>query len=653
MKISNVNNRFIPWCFFLLKYPSLSPSTNQGRLRPPSPVLWILPRLLGPLLLGILLVSSNLQLAKALSPTKLSKTASSKENPQPPQAKSLASINTPQAMIQLANQEAALENYPKAIALYEEVLKKYPQETTLKKNLSVIYTNQGVQLQRKKDYAGAHELFEKALVLAPQQPEIKRALASNYYFQGEALAAKDPKAFSNIRALYEKANDLAPQEHAFKQALVYSWLREAQEQTDNHQLEAALETLKQAQLEDPENLVIRDSMTNLALRLGSEDPQQAQKWFDQALSWDPSPETHHKIQYLQKKDNGSSASGKSLEPLSSFSSSSSRSASASSPIVPRSIDGMILKMEKELGLSPAPETSLVQRLEAIEKTLKGSSPGEDATDIKGNSQTPGIQQRTESLYQALFGTRSSESSSESSIEVSHETGEDTYIQDILKSTQGNVIRWSKFPLRIYIDEPKDLKGFDKAYMTEVEKALDAWKLDTQGFISTVIVKNSAAADIQIFWDDLAFSDRFNDASLAPEFYKHYTPPKPSPLLKAISVASMLTPGIFSIAPTAVGAAMQYQQLQKVQVIIDESKIQLNLGSVKGLATPEAKKTKVFNMALHELGHALGLKGHSPNSEDLMNASFLNKEDALSPSSRDIKTLQLLYNRPASIVLNIR
>ncbi|MBY0403874.1 MAG: matrixin family metalloprotease, partial [Cyanobacteria bacterium] len=441
------------------------------------------------------------------------------------------------------------------------------------------------------------------------------------------------------------ANDLAPQEHAFKQALVYSWLREAQDQTDNHQPEAALETLKQAQLEDPENLVIRDSMTNLALRLGRENPQQAQKWFDQALSWDPSPETHRKIESLQKKGATSVEAEKSLEPLATFSASGSSSHSAaSSSTAPRSIDGMLLKMEKELGLSPAPETSLVQRLEAIEKTLKGSSSAEDDTNIKGNSQTPGIQKRTESLYQALFGASSLESTREATNPMmAQETGEDTYIQDILKSTQGNVIRWSKFPLRIYIDEPKDLKGFDKAYITEVEKALDAWKLDTQGFISTVVVKNSAAADIQIFWDDLAFSDRFNDASLAPEFYKHYTPPKASPLLKAILVASMLTPGIFSIAPTAVGAAMQYQQLQKVQVIIDESKIQLNLGTLKGLASPEAKKTKVFNLALHELGHALGLKGHSPNSEDLMNTSFLNKEAALSPSSRDIKTLQLLYN----------
>ena len=46
--------------------------------------------------------------------------------------------------------------------------------------------------------------------------------------------------------------------------------------------------------------------------------------------------------------------------------------------------------------------------------------------------------------------------------------------------------------------------------------------------------------------------------------------------------------------------------------------------------------------MHELGHALGILGHSPNSEDVMYASTLPSENALL-SAKDASTIVALYS----------
>lgn len=52
---------------------------------------------------------------------------------------------------------------------------------------------------------------------------------------------------------------------------------------------------------------------------------------------------------------------------------------------------------------------------------------------------------------------------------------------------------------------------------------------------------------------------------------------------------------------------------------------------------------VHRILLHEMGHALGLTGHSPDDGDIMGAPP--RQDVTSLSQRDRATLQMLYARP--------
>ena len=62
---------------------------------------------------------------------------------------------------------------------------------------------------------------------------------------------------------------------------------------------------------------------------------------------------------------------------------------------------------------------------------------------------------------------------------------------------------------------------------------------------------------------------------------------------------------------------------------------------------------VYNTMLHELGHALGILGHSQDSEDVMYKEITTKHhyDLMSFSDRDIETFKILYSHRNSLISN--
>jgi predicted Zn-dependent protease len=54
---------------------------------------------------------------------------------------------------------------------------------------------------------------------------------------------------------------------------------------------------------------------------------------------------------------------------------------------------------------------------------------------------------------------------------------------------------------------------------------------------------------------------------------------------------------------------------------------------------------VHRVMLHEMGHALGLTGHSPEPGDIMYGGGMSRSTAEGLSARDRSTLRILYSRP--------
>ncbi|MCP9772946.1 matrixin family metalloprotease [Synechococcus sp. Tobar12-5m-g] len=67
--------------------------------------------------------------------------------------------------------------------------------------------------------------------------------------------------------------------------------------------------------------------------------------------------------------------------------------------------------------------------------------------------------------------------------------------------------------------------------------------------------------------------------------------------------------------------------------------------VEVLISPEQRRAAIEATALHELGHAFGLWGHSPDPADVM-AAVPGAEPVLRLSPRDLATLRWLYSKPS-------
>lgn len=65
---------------------------------------------------------------------------------------------------------------------------------------------------------------------------------------------------------------------------------------------------------------------------------------------------------------------------------------------------------------------------------------------------------------------------------------------------------------------------------------------------------------------------------------------------------------------------------------------LNTGTSADAEDPAGRDAQFYRLALHELGHALGIRGHSAESSDIM----FSHPTAANLSDRDVETLRKLY-----------
>lgn len=173
-----------------------------------------------------------------------------------------------------------------------------------------------------------------------------------------------------------------------------------------------------------------------------------------------------------------------------------------------------------------------------------------------------------------------------------------------KVPMGNqIIRWEDdaFPLMVY------MTGGDEAYQSVVKKAFDYWTYASRNFFSFAYTKNEKDADIIV---EIAGSAKSNCTGSEECMYiLAYTAPE-----------------------------IKHDILKNMVMII----------YAKDPAGNSVPLYSIYETTLHEIGHALGIMGHSENPENLMYSSGKNNESEYfrphrtALSSQDINTLRYLY-----------
>lgn len=185
-------------------------------------------------------------------------------------------------------------------------------------------------------------------------------------------------------------------------------------------------------------------------------------------------------------------------------------------------------------------------------------------------------------------------------------GKDNYLDDITEN--GRIIRWSlaKMPLKLYIERsPQGIRNFQPSFISEVRKAMQLWCGILSHQMSFVEVNDPVQADIRVTWTN-----------------------------------TIDTHGHDSDGGTAYTAGLTLPNLRDEQ--LQNMAVQIATFDIQG----KPQNTDIiYAVAIHELGHSLGILGHSNNPRDIM---YAQNQHVTAPSPRDINTIRKLYTEVADV-----
>lgn len=192
-----------------------------------------------------------------------------------------------------------------------------------------------------------------------------------------------------------------------------------------------------------------------------------------------------------------------------------------------------------------------------------------------------------------------------------------YFSEIAPISSVGYLIWSKFPVTVYIQAPtlEQLETFEgkslQAWVTFVSQAVAEWSV----YFPLKIIADPETADITIW--------------------------RRRPGLRLSETGEILP---------ARSAEANYQLYHIYQQKSDNSTDNLPDNLPESLAhkftillSPTQTGSYIQSAAKHELGHALGIWGHSPLETDVMYLAQVRNSPPISP--RDINTLQRIYQQP--------
>lgn len=165
---------------------------------------------------------------------------------------------------------------------------------------------------------------------------------------------------------------------------------------------------------------------------------------------------------------------------------------------------------------------------------------------------------------------------------------DNYLSYIITDNQ-KAHRWKSFPVSVYI-EPKKQKF-------AVQKSFEQWQEKTGNLVNFKFVSSAQNAQILVM-----FKNQLETTSTKESYIAGYSKP--------------------------------YYQGDNI------IKSEIRILAVDPETKQEVPDDFVAFTALHEIGHSLGLNGHSPNPDDVMSSSASDPKSSL--TQRDINTLTMFY-----------
>lgn len=174
-----------------------------------------------------------------------------------------------------------------------------------------------------------------------------------------------------------------------------------------------------------------------------------------------------------------------------------------------------------------------------------------------------------------------------------------------------VARWSpqKLPLAVYIDSGRGIDGFRPVFQELAMEAFNEWSAASNGKLQFHLVSNPNHADITLAWSDTVSGNQ-----------------------EVFEAGNTITTTSINGRTGAVSISHAHINL---------------LTQVGGNPFSDLEIKKV---ALHEIGHAIGIQGHSPNPADIMYAvTSRAQQPQLSP--QDISAINQIYNSNSVANLN--